>query len=198
MVRDIHYIEVKGRIEGSETFTIRLEWWLAPRDRHRLALVKVSAQSSTRDRLYVRARLLSSATSATAISYSEIVGRLLGARKAPVASMAALHFRYSKGSTVTSTPKKLIEPPAPPLEAIQILASIREKSIRHPGHRRRSTFTGRRSLRGDLLETILFAQLVDDPASRPEEFPTVEAQDAEQAHLRTLIERLVIWEEQRG
>ncbi len=41
---------------------------------------------------------------------------------------------------------------------------------------------------------ILFAQLVDDPASRPEEFPTLEAQDAERARLHALMKRLVVWE----
>ena len=41
---------------------------------------------------------------------------------------------------------------------------------------------------------MLFAQLVDDPASRPEEFPTVEEQDAERARLHALMEELVVWE----
>ena len=41
---------------------------------------------------------------------------------------------------------------------------------------------------------MLFAQLVDDPASRPEEFPTVESQDKERARLHALMEKLIIWE----
>lgn len=41
---------------------------------------------------------------------------------------------------------------------------------------------------------VLFAQLVDDPASRPEEFPTVEAQDLERARLHALMEKLIVWE----
>lgn len=42
---------------------------------------------------------------------------------------------------------------------------------------------------------VLFAQLVDDPSSRPDEFPTVEAaQDAERARLHALLEKLVVWE----
>ncbi|WP_347350526.1 DUF1156 domain-containing protein [Intrasporangium sp.] len=41
---------------------------------------------------------------------------------------------------------------------------------------------------------VLFAQLVDDPSSRPAEFPTQEAQDAERKRLFELIERLVVWE----
>ena len=41
---------------------------------------------------------------------------------------------------------------------------------------------------------ILFAQLVDDPASRPDEFPTMEEQDAERARLHELMSRLIVWE----
>ena len=41
---------------------------------------------------------------------------------------------------------------------------------------------------------VLFAQLVDDPSSCPEEFPTKRAQDAERDRLHKLIERLVPWE----
>lgn len=41
---------------------------------------------------------------------------------------------------------------------------------------------------------VLFAQLVDDPASRPEDFPTVEEQDVERQRLHRLLERLVVWE----
>ncbi|WP_218189321.1 hypothetical protein, partial [Tersicoccus phoenicis] len=36
--------------------------------------------------------------------------------------------------------------------------------------------------------------LVDDPSSHPEQFPSVEAQDAERARLHALIEKLVLWE----
>jgi putative DNA methylase len=41
---------------------------------------------------------------------------------------------------------------------------------------------------------IIFAQLVDDPGSCPEEFPTKEGQDAERERLHRLIEKLVSWE----
>ncbi|WP_205874822.1 DUF1156 domain-containing protein [Mycobacterium camsae] len=41
---------------------------------------------------------------------------------------------------------------------------------------------------------ILFAQLVDDPSARPEEFPTEELQRKERERLHSLIERLVVWE----
>jgi putative DNA methylase len=41
---------------------------------------------------------------------------------------------------------------------------------------------------------VLFAQLVDDPSGRPDEFPTEELQRKERERLHKLIERLVIWE----
>nr|WP_212763263.1 DUF1156 domain-containing protein [Gordonia araii] len=41
---------------------------------------------------------------------------------------------------------------------------------------------------------VLFAQLVDDPASRPDLYPTVEDQELERKKLFKLIERLVVWE----
>ena len=97
----------------------------------------------------------------------------------------------SKGSTVTSTPKKKLIETSLPLEAINA-ASIREKSIRHGHPSTLHLYWARRPLA--TARAVLFAQLVDDPASRPEEFPTVEAQDAERARLHALMERLVVWE----
>src|SRR5690606_17345021 len=70
--------------------------------------------------------------------------------------------------------------------------SAREKSIR-PGHP--STlhlWWARRPLAA--ARAVLFAQLVDDPSSWPELFPTEHAQEAERQRLFGLIERLVKWE----
>ena len=86
--------------------------------------------------------------------------------------------------------KKLIEMSLP-LEAINA-ASAREKSIRHGHPSTLHLYWSRKPLA--TARAILFAQLVDDPASRPEEFPTVEAQDAERARLHDLMSRLVVWE----
>lgn len=86
--------------------------------------------------------------------------------------------------------KKLIETSLP-LEAINAAAS-REKSIRHGHPSTLHLYWARRPLAA--ARAVLFAQLVDDPAARPEEFPTVEAQDAERARLHALIEQLVVWE----
>ena len=42
---------------------------------------------------------------------------------------------------------------------------------------------------------VLFAQMVDDPSSRPDRFPTKELQRAERERLHALIERLVKWDQ---
>ena len=86
--------------------------------------------------------------------------------------------------------KKLIETSLP-LEAINE-ASVREKSIRHGHPSTLHLYWARRPLA--TARAVLFAQLVDDPASRPEEFPTVETQDAERTRLHDLMSRLVVWE----
>lgn len=91
---------------------------------------------------------------------------------------------------MTNVKKKLIETSLP-LEAINA-ASAREKSIRHGHPSTLHLYWARRPLA--TVRAVLFAQLVDDPASRPEEFPTVESQDAERARLHALMEKLIIWE----
>lgn len=93
-------------------------------------------------------------------------------------------------STVTTPKKKLIEVSLP-LEAINA-ASAREKSIRHGHPSTLHLYWSRKPLA--TARAVLFAQLVDDPSARPEEFPTVEEQDAERARLHALMERLVLWE----
>ncbi len=86
--------------------------------------------------------------------------------------------------------KKLIEV-ALPLKAINE-ASIREKSIRHGHPSTLHLWWARRPLAA--CRAVLFASLVDDPSSHPEEFPTEEAQDKERQRLFRLIEELVKWE----
>ena len=68
--------------------------------------------------------------------------------------------------------KKLIEV-ALPLEAINA-ASAREKSIRHGHPSTLHLWWARRPLAA--ARAVLFAQMVDDPSSRPELFPTEEEQ----------------------
>ena len=91
---------------------------------------------------------------------------------------------------MTTVKKKLIEKSLP-LEAINA-ASAREKSIRHGHPSTLHLYWARRPLA--TVRAVLFAQLVDDPASRPDEFPTVESQDEERARLHALMEKLIIWE----
>jgi putative DNA methylase len=86
--------------------------------------------------------------------------------------------------------KKLIEV-AIPLEAINT-ASAREKSIRHGHPSTLHLWWARRPLAA--CRAVLFAQLVDDPSSHPEEFPTEEAVEAERQRLFRIIEDLVVWE----
>ena len=90
----------------------------------------------------------------------------------------------------TVTRKKLIEV-ALPLEAINA-ASAREKSIRHGHPSTLHLWWARRPLA--TARAVLFSQLVDDPSSRPELFPTEEGQSQERQRLFRIIEELVKWE----
>lgn len=86
--------------------------------------------------------------------------------------------------------KKLIEV-ALPLEAINREAA-REKSIRHGHPSTLHLWWARRPLAA--CRAVIFASLVDDPSSRPDLWPTVEAQEKKRQELFRLIEELVKWE----
>ncbi len=86
--------------------------------------------------------------------------------------------------------KKLIEV-ALPLEAIN-KESAREKSIRHGHPSTLHLWWARRPLAA--CRAVLFASLVDDPSSLPEQFPTEADQDKERQRLFRLIEELVKWD----
>ena len=88
------------------------------------------------------------------------------------------------------THKKLIEV-ALPLEAINI-ASAREKSIRHGHPSTLHLWWARRPLAA--ARAVIFAQMVDDPSSHPDLFPTEKAQEKERQRLFRIIEDLVKWE----
>jgi len=100
-----------------------------------------------------------------------------------------LLFRIA-GRDITEYRKKLIEV-ALPLETINA-ASSREKSIRHGHPSTLHLWWARRPLAA--CRAVLFASIVDDPSSRPEEFPTEEAQEKERQRLFRIIEKLVLWE----
>ena len=86
--------------------------------------------------------------------------------------------------------RKLIEVSVP-LEAIN-KASAREKSIRHGHPSTLHLWWARRPLAA--CRAVLFAQLVDDPSSWPEEFPTEAEQARERARLHGIIAEMVPWE----
>jgi putative DNA methylase len=90
----------------------------------------------------------------------------------------------------TNYKKKLIEV-AIPLEAINA-ASAREKSIRHGHPSTLHLWWARRPLAA--CRAVLFAQLVDDPSSHPDKFPTPDLQEVERKRLFAIIEELVLWE----
>lgn len=92
---------------------------------------------------------------------------------------------------MTSTYKKKLIEVAIPLEAINA-ASAREKSIRHGHPSTLHLWWARRPLAA--CRAVLFAQLVDDPSSHPDKFPTEEAVEAERKRLFQIIEDLVKWE----
>jgi len=81
------------------------------------------------------------------------------------------------------TKRKLIEVSLP-LEAINV-ASGREKSIRHGHPATLHLWWARRPLA--TARAVLFAQLVDDPSSLPDQFPTPEAQSTERERLHQII-----------
>ena len=86
--------------------------------------------------------------------------------------------------------RKLIEV-ALPLDDIN-RAAAREKSIRHGHPSTLHLWWARRPLAA--ARAVLFGQLVDDPSSRPELFPTKAEQDAERERLFGILRELVKWE----
>ena len=88
------------------------------------------------------------------------------------------------------TRKKLIEVSLP-LEAINIAAAHEKMPGIGPHPRGLHLWWARRPLAA--ARAVLFAQMVDDPSSRPELFPTEEAQFQERQRLFGIIENLVQW-----
>ncbi len=86
--------------------------------------------------------------------------------------------------------KKLIEV-ALPLKVINE-ASAREKSIRHGHPSTLHLWWARRPLAA--ARAVIFAQMVDDPSSLPDLFPTAKKQEKERLRLFRIIEELVKWE----
>src|SRR5438105_3978169 len=88
--------------------------------------------------------------------------------------------------------KKLIEV-ALPLDAINEACRKDKSNPFLKGHpRNMHQWWARRPLAA--CRAVLFAQMVDDPSSLPDEFPTDEAQEKERQRLFRIIEELVKWE----
>jgi putative DNA methylase len=85
--------------------------------------------------------------------------------------------------------KKLIEVSIP-LEAINAASRKQKAPKGYPTSLH--TYWAPRPLAA--CRAVLFAQLVDDPSSWPDRFPTEEMQDAERRRLHKVIERFVPWE----
>ena len=93
-------------------------------------------------------------------------------------------------TTQTTYRKKLIEVDLP-LDAIN-KESTREKSIRHGHPSTLHVWWARRPLAA--CRAVIFASMVDDPSSCPDEFPDIASQNAKRQELHDLIEQLVKWE----
>ena len=91
---------------------------------------------------------------------------------------------------MTTYRRKLIEVDLP-LDEINS-ESAREKSIRHGHPSTLHLWWARRPLAA--CRAVIFASLVDDPSSCPDEFPTEAEQRAERDRLHEMIKHLVKWE----
>lgn len=95
-------------------------------------------------------------------------------------------------TTSGDTPKRKLIEVSLPLEAIN-RESAHEKSVPRKGHPATlHLWWARRPLAA--ARAILFAQLVDDPSSHPDAFPSEDLQRRERERLHALIERMVKWE----
>lgn len=102
----------------------------------------------------------------------------------PISSPAA------RDSSDSVPRRKLIEVSLP-LDVINV-ESGRDKQIRHGHPSTLHLWWARRPLAS--ARAVLFAQLVDDPSSYPDRFPTEEDQKRERERLHDIIRRLVVWE----
>src|SRR4051812_21429418 len=139
-------------------------------------------RSATSRTLSVASTRATSTRPATAASGTR-PGRAAGSRSNPMTGDA-------KDDAVKVPTRKIIEV-ALPLETINREAE-RDGSKRKNHPWRLHYWWARRKLA--IARAVLFAQLVDDPSSHPDRFPTAEDQRIERRRLHDLIERLVVWE----
>lgn len=91
---------------------------------------------------------------------------------------------------MTPVPRKKLIEVAMPLEAINAASKKQKAPKGYPTAIHK--YWAQRPIAA--CRGVLFAQLVDDPCSWPDRFPTDELRDAERRRLHKLIERLVPWE----
>jgi putative DNA methylase len=96
-----------------------------------------------------------------------------------------------RGTNAMKAPKRKLIEVGIPLKTINEEAA-REKSIRHGHPSTLHLWWARRPLAA--ARAVLFAQLVDDPSSNPDRFPTEKDVARERERLHKLIEQLVVWE----
>ena len=93
-------------------------------------------------------------------------------------------------TTIHSYRRKLIEVDLPLAVINQEATREHSNTTRHPASLHK--WWARRPLTA--CRAIIFASLVDDPSSCPDEFPTPELQQAERERLHEIISRLARWE----
>lgn len=93
-------------------------------------------------------------------------------------------------TTYSPTPRKKLIEVSIPLEAINAASKKQKAPKGYPTSLHK--YWAPRPLAA--CRAVLFAQLVDDPSSWPDRFPTPEAVEAERRRLHHVIERLVPWE----
>ena len=174
----MRFIEVKGRVDTADTIMITRQeviTSLHEPEKFILAIVQVADGQPIEPR-YVRGSLDT---------------------REPPFDQNAIQFNMKRllesggGSSMNQPHKKKLIEVAIPLEAINT-ASAREKSIRHGHPSTLHLWWARRPLAA--CRAVLFAQLVDDPSSHPDTFPTEEAVETERKRLFNIIEELVKWE----
>lgn len=109
----------------------------------------------------------------------------------PLADVVQQMELTKKGTRMTTPPRKKLIETSIPLTDINA-ESVQEKSLRHGLPSTLHLYWARRPLA--TTRTILFAQLVDDPSSRPDLFPTEEDQRRERIRLHEIMKRLASWD----
>src|SRR5262245_40236358 len=91
-----------------------------------------------------------------------------------------------------SVPRKKLIEVSFPLETINLESTKRKQKAPKGYPTAIHKYWAQRPLAA--CRAVLFSQLVDDPSSWPERFPTLDAQEAERKRLHQIIEQMALWE----